>query len=574
MWPGQVHILCDWPVPFHTLCDWPVPFHSVWLASSVSLCVWLASSVSLSVWLASSVSHSVWLASSVSLCVWPWPVQFHSVFDCGQFNFTLCDCGQMNFTLCDCDRNGTFYGLKSCLHRTWELSFDAHRWTFSRIYCYLCSFCWPNNSFAKLPFVPLHVKYVANLYCNHRQFRSLWLCSSLRARHLSSVASNSLRVDSPPRHPPLSKLLFLSSLAHVGNSGSLSWVRRKSSASHCYQCVQYFHASTQWFGCQCWGLLTCAQMLMRVTAHRGLCWHCKTVHWKWTLGEKALICTRDLNPRQHCAWLFSQPLYQLSRLSYGDIVWVWLPSVSVQFKYFFSKQLTMHFMIILFIYSYCREWRSSVKWNSGHKLGDCFLNYWTVSTWWFMQNVGGLTLETKVSYELTNRISDMLSINRWRCRHAVNQPMALQTCCQSTNGIADMWSTDNGIADMLSTDNGIADMLSTDNGIADMLSMDQRCCRHAVNQPMVLQSCCQSTNGVADMQSINQRHCWHAVNQPMALQTCYQLTSGICQLINSIDTMLQLSTDHWLLLLGLKHATFNHESVALPLSYPCSRSTI
>ena len=132
--------------------------------------------------------------------------------------------------------------------------------------------------------------------------------------------------------------------------------------------------------------------------------------------------------------------------------------------------------------------------------------------------------------------------------------MALQTCCQSTHGIVDMQSTD--------------------SDFADMRSMDQWHCRHAVNQPMALQTCSQSTNGVADMLSINQWHCRHAVNQPMALQTCCQLTSGICQLTNSIDTMLQLSTDHWLLLLGLKRENFNHESIALPLSYPCSRSTI
>ena len=36
-----------------------------------------------------------------------------------------------------------------------------------------------------------------------------------------------------------------------------------------YQCVQYFHVSKQWCGCQCLGFVMCAQMLMYVTAHGG-----------------------------------------------------------------------------------------------------------------------------------------------------------------------------------------------------------------------------------------------------------------------------------------------------------------
>ena len=153
----------------------------------------MASSVSLCVTVASSVSHCDWPVQFHT--VWLWPVPFHSL------DYLISTSNKLSRIFCD--RNGTFYGLKSCLHHTWELSFDAHHWTFSRIYCYLCSFYWPNNSFAKLPFVPLCVKYVANLYHNHRQFRLLWSCSSLCAWHLLSTGSNSLCVDSPPRHPPL-----------------------------------------------------------------------------------------------------------------------------------------------------------------------------------------------------------------------------------------------------------------------------------------------------------------------------------------------------------------------------------
>ena len=65
-----------------------------------------------------------------------------------------------------------------------------------------------------------------------------------------------------------------------GNSGRLSWVRhssRRSSATHSYQCVQYFRVSKQWYGCQCLGILTCAHMLMHAIAYWGLRGHRKRV---------------------------------------------------------------------------------------------------------------------------------------------------------------------------------------------------------------------------------------------------------------------------------------------------------
>ena len=64
------------------------------------------------------------------------------------------------------------------------------------------------------------------------------------------------------------------------NLGCLSWIQpsnHKSSATHySYQRVQYFHVSRQWYGCQCLGFLTCAQLLIQAIAHRGLYGHCKT----------------------------------------------------------------------------------------------------------------------------------------------------------------------------------------------------------------------------------------------------------------------------------------------------------
>ena len=50
-------------------------------------------------------------------------------------------------------------------------------------------------------------------------------------------------------------------LPPAGNLACLSWVRHsshKGSATHSYQCVQYFHVLKQWYGCQCLGFLTCA----------------------------------------------------------------------------------------------------------------------------------------------------------------------------------------------------------------------------------------------------------------------------------------------------------------------------
>ena len=57
-----------------------------------------------------------------------------------------------------------------------------------------------------------------------------------------------------------------------GKFGSPSLVRHsscKTSATHFYQCVQYFRVSKQWYGCQRLGFLTCTQMLVNVTAHLG-----------------------------------------------------------------------------------------------------------------------------------------------------------------------------------------------------------------------------------------------------------------------------------------------------------------
>ena len=103
-------------------------------------------------------------------------------------------------------------------------------------------------------------------------------------------------------------------VSHAGNSGRLTWVRycsRKSSATHSYQCVQYFSMSKQWYGCQCLGFLTCTQMLMQTIAHGGCTDTARESALKADTGRKIPCCTGDSNPRQYCAWLFSHALYLL-----------------------------------------------------------------------------------------------------------------------------------------------------------------------------------------------------------------------------------------------------------------------
>ena len=43
----------------------------------------------------------------------------------------------------------------------------------------------------------------------------------------------------------------------------------------------------------------------------GLYGHCKSLHWKRTLGETSLAVLGDAQTRQYCTWLFSWTLYQL-----------------------------------------------------------------------------------------------------------------------------------------------------------------------------------------------------------------------------------------------------------------------
>ena len=71
-------------------------------------------------------------------------------------------------------------------------------------------------------------------------------------------------------------------------------------------------ASKQWYGWQCLGILTCAQMLLHAVEHGGCMDTVTESALKVDSGRKIPCCTGDSNRHQDCAWHFSRMLYQLS----------------------------------------------------------------------------------------------------------------------------------------------------------------------------------------------------------------------------------------------------------------------
>ena len=110
-------------------------------------------------------------------------------------------------------------------------------------------------------------------------------------------------------------IYFRTPLSLAVNLGCLSGVRHsscKTSATHSYQCVQYFRVTKQLYGCQCLGFLMCTQMLMHAIAHGGCVDTVRESALKVDSGRKIPCHTRDFNLCWYCAWLFSQTLYPLS----------------------------------------------------------------------------------------------------------------------------------------------------------------------------------------------------------------------------------------------------------------------
>ena len=85
---------------------------------------------------------------------------------------------------------------------------------------------------------------------------------------------------------------FSALLSLAGNSGPYNWEiysSSKSSATHSYQCVQYFPVSKRWYGCQCLGFLTHAQRSMHAIAHEGCTDTVRVCTESW-LWEKTIPC--------------------------------------------------------------------------------------------------------------------------------------------------------------------------------------------------------------------------------------------------------------------------------------------
>ena len=66
-----------------------------------------------------------------------------------------------------------------------------------------------------------------------------------------------------------------------------------SSATHSNQCVQYVPVSKQWYGCQCLGFLTRAQMLIQAIAHWGRTDTVRQSALEADSGRKILCSTGD-----------------------------------------------------------------------------------------------------------------------------------------------------------------------------------------------------------------------------------------------------------------------------------------
>ena len=102
-----------------------------------------------------------------------WPVQVHTLCDCGQFHFTLCDCGQSYFTLCDWPVQFHSVWLASSVSLcVWLASSVSHsvRLTSS---VSLCVWPWP-------------VQFIC-VWLWPVQFHTVWLASSIS--HCVTVAS-------------------------------------------------------------------------------------------------------------------------------------------------------------------------------------------------------------------------------------------------------------------------------------------------------------------------------------------------------------------------------------------------
>ena len=107
-------------------------------------------------------------------------------------------------------------------------------------------------------------------------------------------------------------------LHFAGSSGCLTWVQPLQPQDqrylfYQYQCVQYFHVSKHWYGCQCVWLLTFAKMMMHAIAY----WSCvNTIResaLKVNSGRKCMpLLHWGIKPASVLRLVFGLKLYQLS----------------------------------------------------------------------------------------------------------------------------------------------------------------------------------------------------------------------------------------------------------------------
>ena len=113
-------------------------------------------------------------------------------------------------------------------------------------------------------------------------------------------------------------LFFLiTALFLVGSSGRPTWVRY-SSATHSYQCVQYFCVSKHWYGCQCLGIFDMHTDAEACNDRQGLYGHGQSP-WTWSesalkanSGEKHPLPHQGLEPTSVLHLAFSWMLYPVS----------------------------------------------------------------------------------------------------------------------------------------------------------------------------------------------------------------------------------------------------------------------
>ena len=94
-------------------------------------------------------------------------------------------------------------------------------------------------------------------------------------------------------------------------AGKVKYISHKSSATHSYQCVQYFCVQAMvWL--PVFGIFDMHTDVDVCNCTQGLYGHHSESALEVDSGRKIPCCIEDLSPCEYCAWLFSRTLYQLN----------------------------------------------------------------------------------------------------------------------------------------------------------------------------------------------------------------------------------------------------------------------